>query len=168
MKKIFLLTLISVFFLSAFSQSAPKTEIIAKFDLVKFVEDDDIPDIQNGFWIFFYKTVQIIYHPNGSFTVYCSGWGKKMCWAKIANYVQYRGIASETIEKTCEELKNESDEQIAKGVFSGTSTRKVAQLDLNGRIDSYLIFKIDWDHDPRKPYNGKAEITITKTDKLAF
>jgi hypothetical protein len=171
MKKFFLLTLISVLFLSAFSQSAFLTpEVIAKIDFTKYIDDDEIPDTQFGWWIFCYREVHYVMLPDGTISVNCFGWGRLFCWAKFWDFMTYRGISAETIDQTCEELRTLSDEQIAQGVFQGSVTKKIACVDplSNGRIDSYFIFQMNWDHDPQKPYNGRAEITILKTNNLGF
>jgi hypothetical protein len=171
MKKIFLLTLISVLFLSAFSQTSPKgAEILGKVNIVKYIDDNDVPDVQNGIWIFFWKYVNYYYDWDGNLTIDCSGWGGLMCWGKLWDIFRVRGLADETVDKTCETLMTESNEQIANGVYEGSTSKKIAYLDpnSNGRDHSYLIFQMNWKHDPQRPYNGKAEITLYKTDKLAF
>jgi hypothetical protein len=170
MKKLFLITLLSVFFLSAFSLTAPKPEVVAKITFEKFIEDDEILDPQRGFWIFFYKYVNYYYFPDGTFHVECTGWGRHMCWGYFWQIfdLNIKGISQEMFEKACEDLREQSDEQISRGVSQGTTSNKIASVDPITNTTIYFIFQMNWDNDPQKPYNGKAEIIVTKTDKLAF
>jgi len=176
MKKIFLLTLLSVFFLSAFSQTSTNgTEILTKIQISQFIDDDEIGDPLLGpgwWWKPFYKIVQKIPRPGGGVTVICEGRGWKLCWARrgVTNDMPVvRGLSSEVIEDTHEKLITEYEERFANKEHSGSITKKIAFSDplTNGRT-SYLILQIKWDNDPKKPCNGKAEITISKTNDLGI
>jgi len=174
MKKFFLLSLLSVFFLSAFSQtslsSGYNTEVLANINIVKNIDDDDIPDIQNGFWIVLWREVKIERTPDGGYQITCSGWGWKLCMLRLRDIISRRDIPSEVMENAYENLIEESEQQIARGANQGSISKKIALVDpISGRgLDSYLIFQMNWNHDPKKPYNGKAEITILKTDNIGF
>jgi hypothetical protein len=170
MKKIFLLTLLSVFFLSAFSQYSGETEVLSRVTITKSIDPLEYEggEIQYGFWFLFYKYVYS--EPCGDgVCVYCSGWGRKCCFPKIKIKKPVRGVDTEVMEQTCENLMEESDQQIVNGELSGALSRKIAFNDPlnNGKI-SYLIFQIKWEHDPKYPYNGKAEITVSKTNNLGL
>jgi len=175
MKKIFLLTLLSVFLLSAFSQTLPGSpEVITKISITKSADDEEGENFNNrGIWIFFWKYVMSYPDPDGNGVwLRCTGWGKKICAPKateMASCISNRGIAPEMITNCCESIIQESDELISRGIYSGTLTKKIAFSDFQaGERNSYLIFRIDWNHDPVKPYNGKSEITISKINSLGF
>jgi len=181
MKKIFLLSLLSAFFLSAFCQTTlslrsaetpvvNSTEILAKINIIKQINDDDIPDIQKGIWIFLWREVKIDRTPDGGYQITCSGWGFKTCIIRFKDIINRRDIPSEIMENAYENLIEESERQIARGTNQGSISKKIALVDpTNDRvIDSYLIFQMNWSHDPKKPYNGKAEIIISKTNNLGF
>jgi len=171
MKKIFLLTLLSVFILSAYSQyTSTNPEIITKINIIKSAEDDEIPaSYERGWFIFFYKEVKTIPSQYG-LIVTCKGWGWKICYHRNAvAYILLRGIAPELVEATCEDLVSESEERIIDGAFQGSITRKIAlRDDHNGGNSTYFLFKIDWDHDSENIRNGTAEITISKVTSLGF
>jgi len=169
MKKIFLLTLISVLVFSAITQIGYSTpEVVAKINISQSIDDHENPDVENGWWIFFYARVRCYYDFDGSYQVECTGWGWKMCWGAFWDIFKVRGISAEAFDGTCDDLKAVSEEQIAKGVFQGTASKKIASSDPQTGRSTYFIFQMNWNHDPKKPYNGKSEITVTKTDKLAF
>jgi len=169
MKKIFLLTLLSVFLLSAFSQNSVEPEIIDKITITKYIEPSEFEggNIQYGFWFLFYKYVYSEPCGNGV-CVYCSGWGKKCCFPKLKLYLKpVRGFETNEIANTCENLIEASEQKIVNGELSGTLSQKIAFNDplSNGKI-AYLLIQIKWEHDPIHPYNGKAEIIISKTNNF--
>jgi len=172
MKKIFLLTLLSVFFLSAFSQYTTAPEVLNKITITKNIAPSEFGggDINYGFWFLFYKIVYV--EPCGEgVCIYCSGWGGKFCLPKLKPFMNnnIRGIETSEVAQTCENLIEESDNRIVNGELSGTLSRKIAFNDpLNNGRTSYLLFQIKWEHDPRHPYNGTAEITISKTNNLGL
>jgi len=175
MKKIFLLSLLSVFLLSAFSQTLQdNSEIITRISITKSADVEDEENfLQRGIWIFFWKYVTTYPDPDGNgFWVHCYGWGLKICAPKpadIAPYFNLRGVAPEMITHSCESIIQESDKLISNGMYAGSLTKKIALLDFQaGDRNSYLVFRIDWNHDPVRPYNGKAEITISKINNLGF
>ena len=178
MKKIFLLSLLSVLFLSAFCQvSVGNAEVITKITIVKHIDDaeivaDGVPhgsDIEYGWWIFFYRTVTTQKLPDGTYILTCSGIGWRICFIRLRDRGESVDAVTEVMDTTCENLITESDAQIARGVFKGSVTRKIAYRDpAAGNKESYLLFQMNWDNDPEKPYNGKAEITISKTDNFGL
>jgi hypothetical protein len=170
MKKIFLLTLISVLFLSAFSQKNTITsEMIGKINITKYVDEDEISNAPFGWWLFFWREVRLEVNPSG-ITLYCLGRGWKMCIFTLTDWLKIRGVESIPIDKTFEDLISTYETEIASGNYQNAISKKLAIIDpnSNGRIDSYLIFQINWRHDPEKPYNGNAEISIFKTNSLGY
>jgi hypothetical protein len=174
MKKIFLLTLLSVFLLSAFSQvSVGYTEPIYKVSFNKSIEDEEIQRLPY-YWgflrAFLYKYVNVVFLPNGDVQVTCSGWGLKMCAPIYRGMLpEVMGVEPQVIENTCEDMITDYDEQVVNGVPVGTTTKKIAFADpQSGGRTAYLLFQLNWNHDPQKPYNGRAEITISKTNDLGF
>jgi hypothetical protein len=174
MKKIFLLTLLSVFLLSAFSQNtAGTTEIISQVTLNKYIDDDEVELAQGGLWgffrMFFYKNVTTIVKPDGSVQVNCSGWGFKWCRPVYRGMLpDIAGVDAEVMASTCEKTIDDYDQQVANGVPVGSVSKKMAFSDPRSGRAAYLIFQVNWNHDPQKPYNGRAEITILKTNDLGF
>ena len=175
MKKIFLLTLLSVFFLSAFCQtSTDGTEIISKISVNKFIADEEMDDPLLGpswwwFWKPFYLYVNETQTPTGVILT-CEGRGWKLCRAKrFFNTASIRGLAPELVENTYERINDEYEDRIIAGEYRGSITKKIAFSDplANGRT-SYLLFLMNWDNDPIKHYNGKAEIIISKTNDLGI
>ena len=174
MKKIFLLSLLSVFFLSAFSQViGGNAEIITKINIIRS-SDDDVPNIseettipETGLWIFFWKRVSTKHGPDGEVTVTCYGWGLKLCVPNMKNS-SIRGISTDAVEKTCEDIVTESDDRASQGEYKGSLTKKIAFNDPSGGKTSYLIYQMNWDYDPQNPRNGTAEIIITKVDNLGI
>ena len=176
MKKIFLFTLLSVFLLSAYSQITDgNAEIITKINITKEIDDKEIdPDTQFGFWIFFYRTV-VTKPTEGGVTVTCSGWGWKMCIPRFKELVTsnhlflLRGISVETVENSCENLVEECENRISRGEYQGSLTKKIALSDpLSGNKTSFLILQMNWNNDPKKPYNGTAEIIISKINDFGI
>jgi hypothetical protein len=164
MKKIFLLSLLSVLFLSAFSQLLPGTpEIITTISITKSIPDDEIDHLQCFSWnilrMFFYRDVKLEPTGNGGYNVYCSGFGTRMCSSIFYEFL-IRGVAPEIVGNICDRIIGESEECIANGEYKGTISRKIASQD----NQSIFVFTIHWDNDPTKPYNGKAEIIISKFD----
>ena len=176
MKKIFLLTLLSVFLLSAFSQITDgNAEIITKIKITKEIDDSEIdPGTQFGFWIFFYKNVSSKPTEDG-IIVTCTGWGFRMCLPKLkdnaggTNHSLIRGISADLVDSSCESVIEECENRIAHGEYQGTLTKKFAYSDpmANNRA-AYLILQMNWANDPKKPYNGKAEITISKINDFGI
>jgi len=173
MKKIFLLTLLSVFFLSAFSQNSTNgTEILTKISVNKFIADEEMEDplLAPWWWIFwkpFYQTVTEEYTLNGVILT-CEGRGWKLCRAKrILNMP--RGISPELVESTYGKINEEYEDRVIAGEHRGSITKKIAFPDplANGKT-SYILFMMNWDNDPIRHYNGKAEITISKTNDLGL
>ena len=167
MKKIFLLTLLNVFFLSAFCQRvASNTEIITVITLEKYIPDDEI-EKANFPWqmlrAFFYRDVRTVPSPDGGVVVYCSGWGFKTCMPSF-DLLLFRGVSSETIENTCSILIQESETCVVNGTFKGTLSKKITAPTLQ----NYWLFTINWNYDPKNHYNGKAEIIISKTDDFGL
>ena len=178
MKKIFLLSLLSVFFLSAFSQVIDgNAEVITKINIIR--SSEDISPISNdvnlkpetGIWIFFWGNVTTYHNPDGGVTVMCSGWGLKLCVPKMkgSHISSNRGISEDAVEKTCEDIVTESDDLVSHGECKGSVTKKIAFSDpqANGRT-SYLIYQMNWDYDAKNPRNGTAEIIITKVNNLGI
>ncbi|MCL2289462.1 MAG: hypothetical protein FWC34_01975 [Bacteroidetes bacterium] len=183
MKKIFLLSLLSVFFLSAFCQfSSNNTEVLAKIDVTRTInafeylemnEVGESPELGYPSWWFLYKTVKTEPKPGGGgFTLICNGKGWKLCFPNFKilwQTIWIRGIAQETIERTCENLVTESEELAANGVYVGSTTKKIAFFDPEaGNREAYLLFQMNWNYNPENPYNGTAEIIISKTNKFGL
>ena len=174
MKKLFLLTLLSVFFLSAFCQNSTNgTEILTKISVNKFIADEEMDDPQLGpswwwFWKPFYQYVTTIQTPNGVM-VSCEGRGWKLCRSNKLLNSAIRGLDSELVESTYERINEEYEDRVIAGEHRGSITKKIAFSDplANGRT-SYLLFQISWNNDPEKHYNGKAEITVSKTNDLGI
>jgi len=179
LKKIFLLTLLSVFFLSAFSQTFGNTEVLATISINKSAEpgsgidistpDDDIQLAWPSWW-FLYRVVETQVG-NGYVTVTCYGGGFKLCMIKWKDIWKnlFRGyeiqVQAEVLDATCDELVTNSEELIANGVYNGSLSKKIAIPDDR---TNYILFQMNWKNDPENPYNGQAEIIISKTDKLGF
>jgi len=187
MKKIFLLTLLSVFFLSAFCQTTiSNTEVLTKISIIR--SEKDIPldtrDIRQanefielpegydaGFswpsWWPLYKTVTVQPLPGGGYKMICTGNGWKLCFPPLRYLINWphRGVAPETMETVCTGLVAESEEQVARGVYTGSLTKKLAAPNLK---DGYFLFKMDWNYDPQNPRNGQAEITISITNDFGL
>jgi len=177
LKKIFLLTLLSVFFLSAFSQTFGSAEVLATININKSADpgagfEINTPDegIQMWpYWWFLYRVVQTEVGP-GYATVTCIGGGFKLCMARLSdlwNKLRYNDIQiqEEVLEATCEDLTTNSEELIANGVYNGSLSKKIA---IPNDRTNYILFKMNWRNDPNNPYNGQAEIIISKTDRLGF
>jgi len=177
MKKFFLLSLLSVLFLSAFSQiqdnnlsqeNKPTVEVLANISIYKDIDDSEIPDIQHGIWILFYKEVKTTYS-GGNLTLTCKGWGWKFCLPSLYSYIVNRGVDAEAVENTCNNLLNESYEKVSNGEYKGSLTKKVGSVTPEtGRVDSYILYQLNWNNDPKKPYNGEAEIIISKITNFGF
>ena len=172
MKKTFLLTLIGVFFLSAFGQTVPAsaTELIAKINVVKHVDDDEISKVAMGWWLFAWREVKVEPVPGG-LTITCIGRGWNLCMLRFADWKEVKKLSDAVIPVIHEayvELITESDERMANGTRQGSHSKKVAFLDPQTNKQSYFILQMTWDNDPQKPYNGKAEISIYKTNNLGF
>ena len=177
MKKIFLLSLLSVFFLSAFSQVIDgNAEIITKINIIRSsdevsITNDEPSGPETGLWLFFWRTVNTTHTPDGGVTVMCSGWGLRLCVPKMKSTSlsgTIRGVSTDAVEKTCENIVTESDDRASQGEYKGSLTKKMAFNDpLNGKT-SYFIYQMNWDYDPKNPRNGTAEIIITKVDNLGI
>ncbi|MCL2245930.1 MAG: hypothetical protein FWC10_02315 [Lentimicrobiaceae bacterium] len=172
MKKIFLLSLLSVLFLSAFSQNfnsnnTTNVEILEKIHIITSMDDEEgVLAMERGWWIFFYKNVKTTKLPNGTIQLNCSGWGWKVC---LPYLYSSSGNISSILDEILEELITESNEQIARGEFHGTISKKIAiPGTIPGERELFLLFLMNWKNDPEKPYNGEAEIIISKTNKLGF
>jgi len=167
MKKIFLLLLLNVLFLSAFSQFSPgNTEIITTLNISKQISDDEIalrPFSPWGWNYLYYREVTTEPTPDGNFSMKCTGWGAQPCLPNFY-YAPIRGVAADVVEKTCSNLIEGSYECMANGEYKGSISTKLAMPD----NQSIILFTIHWDNDPQKPYNGKAEIIISKIEKLGF
>ena len=72
------------------------------------------------------------------------------------------------LENSCEELIQESEDKIMNGEYSGVISQKIAFPDPNNGRPFFILIQIRWNNDPRHPYNGEAEITISKTSNLGF
>jgi len=188
MKKIFLLSLLSVFFLSAFCQITGttefKNEIISKINIIRSADeanDDDYrifesyggqgPDLAPSWprWWFLYKVVRSYPTPDG-YIVECFGNGWRFCMRPFKDiFASFRGLPQEipieAMEATYQNLIADSEEQAANGVYKGSITKKIAST--NAQI-GYLLFQMNWDYDPENPYNGKAEIIISKTNNFGI
>jgi len=57
----------------------------------------------------------------------------------------------------------------AAGEYTGSTTKKIAFSDpeANNGV-SYLLFQMNWNYCPENPYNGTAEIIISKTNKFGL
>jgi hypothetical protein len=162
MKKIFLLSLLSVFLLSTFSQNYEvKPEILTQIQIVKSadLDDDDLGQelLPGGLWWWhLYKWVTYEIHQWG-FVVRCYGFGPLLCMQ-----FNLRGLINdlpeETSERTVQELISESGERALKGEYRGSSSKKIVPMD--GKF--YIFFQINWDYDPKNIRNGNAEIIISK------
>jgi len=172
MKKIILLSLLSVFFLSAFCQTTHgSTEIITKINITKSaVEDFGDSEIDQGFWILFWRTVTSFVDDDGGVWIYCCGWGWKICQPAKEHYSHNnRGLDAKMLETTCEDMIAESDERVINGEYNGSITKKIAYSDpsSNSRI-SYILFQMDWDYERGNPRNGRAEIIISRTSDFGL
>jgi len=170
MKKIILLTLLSVFFLSAFCQTPVNSEIITKINITRNIDDtEEVPEIERGFWIFFYNSVHTEYLPEGGVVVACFGWGLKMCLPSRGTIVTLHEQYGTIMEQTCTDILSESDSRLADGEIRGSISRKVSiPRGLALGNDSYLLFQMNWENDPQKPYNGRAEIIISKISNFGL
>jgi hypothetical protein len=164
MKKIFLLSLLSVFFLTAFSQiSGENTEILTKISINRSA---DAAEIEQGgerfpwfpWWWPFYRWVRTEPYPGG-IRVTCEGIGFMWCFPQ-SGYLVFRGISNEVVENTIEEMISDIGEQAENGESIGTITKKIATAD----GQSFLLFLMNWENDPKNNYNGRAEIIISKTN----
>jgi len=171
MKKIFLLSLLSVFFLSVFCQNTDgSTEIINKINITKYIDDSEIP-VESMYYIwppFYYKYIS--YDPYGG--VRCTGYGPMRCifvLKDVLSAFNYRNLPIDAMEKTCETFVEESNELITNGEYKGSLSKKIAFPDpqLGGKL-SFILLQMSWDNDPQKPYNGKAEIIISKTNDFGI
>ena len=174
MKKIFLLSLLSVFLLSAFSQNSGEPELLAKISISKYIAPSEFggDDVSRGLLGFFYRDVVTHMELNGDITLTCRGWGWNICVPTFSSYLNFRQIGengTEMVNNSCQEIVKESDKLILNGEYSGTISQKIAIPDPNnnGKI-LYILVQNKWDHDPKYPYNGKAEITISITNKLGL
>jgi hypothetical protein len=161
-KKIFLLSLLSVFLLPAFSQnSGDNIEILAQITINRSADADEIGwelEQINRFpmWIPLYRWVTTDPFPNG-YAVDCSGMGLNFCMPKLPP-VFYRGVPNETVENAIEEMITDSGEQIKNGEYRGTISRKIVAAD----GQSFLLFQMNWESDPKNIRNGRTEIIISK------
>ena len=174
MKKILLLSLLSVLFLSAFSQIIETPTILSKINITRISgEDDDGISQDRGWWIFFYKKVTTQYTPNGSIALICTGWGWKVCIANfnampnLMDWMQRGGFDYQIVENTLQSVFEESDSRAENGEYSGNISKKLALQNANNEI-VYLLFSMDWAYDRKDPRNGKAEIIISTTNHLGF
>jgi hypothetical protein len=174
MKKIFLLSLLSVLFLSAFSQIIETPKILSKINITRISGDDEEGISQNrGWWIFFYKKVTTQYNPNGSITLICTGWGWKVCIANfnvmpnLMEWAQRGGFDNQIIENTLPSVFEESDSRAENGEYSGNISKKLALRNANNE-SVYLLFSMNWEYDRKNPRDGKAEIIISTTNHLGF
>ena len=175
MKKIFLLSLISVLFLSAFSQIASNdSEILAQISITTSADADDEADIELfpwwPRWWFLYKEVYTEVIP-GSASIRCEGYGWKMCILKLSAILKrdISGIEMETLESLYQKMIETRNEMAEMGENSGELTRKIAYSDpeRNGAT-SYILIQMNWINKPENPRSGKAEILISKTNRLGF
>jgi len=191
-KKIFLLTLFSVFFLSAYSQFSTGTEILARINIDRNAEpnvtldndresldisvtgmeigDEDDPLYVSGgsYWLPLYKYVYVD-KGHDWVTLRCEGRGWQICkilWMDVINiYNTIRGLSVEAAEATLSNIFTDSEEQVANGVYQGSVSKKLAIL---GDKTNFILFQMNWNYDPTNAYNGQAEIIISKTDNLGF
>lgn len=174
MKKNFLLSLLSILSLSAFSQiSVENPEVLVRIDITMNddTNDDSIERIPNyPWWLFRYRNVLTEYYPGGV-NISCTGFGLFMCFPffqDIANF-SIRGLAIETLEATYKDMIETSRALAANGEFYGSVTRKLAYQDQErGNLLSYILFQINWDNEPYNPLNGKAKIIISKTTNFGM
>ena len=185
MKKFFLLTLLSVFFLSAFSQIQSGPEILYRINIDRSANPNEPvgelePYIISGediqffnHWIFwwwpFFRTVTTEVGP-GWVTVTCEGKGWKPCWLNLkvlwSNVLRdVQTIEPEVAEATYEDLIKESEELVSNGIYKGSLSKKLA---IPGDRINLVIFQMNWNYNPRNIYDGKAEIIISKTNTLGF
>jgi len=167
MKKNFLLTLLCVSFLTILCQTSfGKTEVISKISINKFISDEEIEKIVYKPFEKLYRYRWIITdpHPWGGFSMDCLGFGPYVCLTlkDIFSLFNFRGVAPESIQNTCNNLLEESEARTFSGEYKGTQTKKIA---IPG-TSTFIICQMTWDYDPLKPYNGKAEIVISQTDEL--
>jgi len=184
MKKIFLLSLLSVFFLSAFCQISSDIEVLTKINITRSADvpaarlaseshETVLDDFDLGWpnWWFLYKTVKTEKLPNGTWLITCLGNGWKACMPSLRIIFQmiFRGADQSLMESTCENLVMESEELAATGTYKGSITKKVAFPDseANSR-ESYLLFQMNWNYCPENPYNGTAEIIISRTNRFGL
>ena len=192
LKKIFLLTLFSVFFLSAFSQFSNSTEILARIYIersadpnVTIVDDRGLLDISvtgieiddyddplyepgAGWSSTRFRVVNVV-ECNGCYTLTCWGEGRKKCklrWIDMVKIVVVvRGLSEEAAETALSDVFTDSDEQVANGVYQGSVSKKLA---IPGDKTNFIFFQMNWNYDPTNAHNGQAEIIISKTDNLGF
>jgi len=174
MKKIFLLSLLSVLLLSAFSQShGSNSEILSKIYFSASMDDDEATQaFERGIWILFYRTVITEVLPDGGIRVTCNGWGLRTCLPHKKNLQRafsQLSIGVDQIEQILEELIKESNDLVNRGEYRGSISKKIAvsNSQVGGR-DYYLLFLMNWNNDPKKPYNGEAEIIISKTTNFGL
>jgi hypothetical protein len=171
MKKIFLLSLLSVLLLSAFSQiSTGSTEVITQVNISTADEDGGSEtNAPLGWWLFFWRNVKTTPLPGGGIMVTCTGLGWRMCIAsyhelgELFNYCSTRGIDSRLVEQTYSSLYDESGERVANGEFSGSISKKIAVGN-----NTLMLFQMKWIADPKNSRNCNAEIIISKTNTLGF
>jgi hypothetical protein len=181
MKKIFLLSLLSVLFLSAFSQTiiSNSSEVLATISIHRSAADDDNGDVGGDVvlvpwwpkWWFLYREVTTNVYPGGM-SINCIGMGWKLCIPKLSDLFQHIliGVDPESMDAICQEMIETSNEQVENRGYQGSISRKLAfsdQARSNNQF-SYLLFQMNWNYDLENPRNGKAEITISKTDNLGF
>ena len=183
MKKIFLLTLLSVFFLSAFSQTPNGVEILAKISIDRSAEigEFEAGELQVGiigddpqmvpgwpWWWPFYREVIVDGGP-GWMTISCTGRGWKLCIPSISDLIKIlknnREIQPEVVSTTVESLFLESEELVFNGENSGSISKKIA---IPGDKTNYFLFQMNWNYDPKNIYTGQAEIIISQTEKFGF
>jgi len=170
MKKIFLLSLLFTFLLSAFSQNFEgKTEILYQINITKTADADEeefnperLPGWSWFWWWNNYRWVIWDPFPWGGEN-YCIGLGPNTCF-KLKFRSEIRGISEEVTENTLQELFYESGERALNEEFKGTASRKI----VSNEDKSLILFQIKWDYDPKNIRTGKAEITISKTTTLGI
>ena len=174
MKKIYLLSLISILLTPAFSQiSIEKPEILATVDITMNddIVDDPIERLPHKpWWLFLYRNVVTEWYPEGT-SVTCGGFGIYICFPTFSEFmkINIRGIASETLETTYKEMIEASKEQAANGEFQGSITRKLAYPDPErAHSTSYILFQMYWNNEPDNPRNGKAKIIISKKNDFTI
>jgi hypothetical protein len=172
LKKIFLLSLLSVLLLSAFSQNSGGTELLQKISLSKYINPAEFKDETlelRGIYGFFYREVTT-QPTSGGVIVTCTGWGWKTCFpARVENFFrQVQGMDMQMVANSCEELVLTSEEQILRGEYSGVASQKIAFVDPQTGRPFYILIQIRWNHDPLHLYNGEAEITISKSNNLGL
>ena len=174
MKKIFLLSLLSILLLSTFSQiSGNSPEILANINITMIDDVNDNADERGPFFpweMFLYRYILTEYYAGGWYIV-CSGFGPYVCFSLPLESLNFniRGVAMETIENTYQEMIETIKQQVANREYQGSITRKCAYPDPErGHLTSYILFQMHWDNDPKNPRNGKAKITISKTNDLTM